>query len=151
MMIITRGVMSLAIMAAVAGTAFLPIEAHAQAGTGVIPPAPPAELSQLQAPNANVQQVSVSIATNNPVDTTSVLQSSVGVLGGATVAGANAVLNFANVAKGLIVPAAGHNPSLAAAFAIGVENVYGAPYNAALVNGANTTAIMAQAKAIADA
>jgi hypothetical protein len=146
MLNITRSAMALAIAAAVAGAALSPTSVQAQAGSGL----PSALLQQLQAPNANVQQVSQSIATSNPGQSTAVLQASIGVLGGNTEAAANEVTAFADLAATFVGPGAGHNPALAAALAVAIENIVGDPQNAALVNGP-FAAIIAAAKAKADA
>lgn len=139
MITVARNVLSLAILVIVTGTA-----------SAVAATLPRGDLAQLQAPNANVQQVSISIATGNPEVSTADLQAALGVLGGTTQGAANEVLAFANAAKGLVTPGAGHNPALAAALAIAVENIIGDAQNAPLVNGPYASTI-AQAKATADA
>lgn len=104
---------------------------------------------QLQAPNANVQAVALTLAESNPAFTTSLLQSSVDLGGDNSASSANVVKAFADKAVAFMKQGAGHNAALAAALAVAVENAVGDPDNATLVNG-QYSAIIAAAKQEAD-
>jgi hypothetical protein len=104
----------------------------------------------LEAPDANVAAMAISFAQSNPLVATPLLDMAVNRLGLASEAAANETMAFADRAAKLIEPGGNeHNPALAAALAVAVENVVGNPQNAALINGPYA-AIVAAAKAKAD-
>ena len=75
----------------------------------------------LQAPNADVQTVALSLAQSNPAYATQLLQAAIDLAGGDTNVAASDVKAFGDLAATLVAPGPGQNPDLAAALAVAVE------------------------------
>jgi hypothetical protein len=101
----------------------------------VTAPLPSSVQQQLQAPNADVVAIALAAAQSNFAVATAALQAPINILGGNSLAAANAMMSFADKAKSLVPQGPNHNAAAAAALAVAVRNAYYDPQNAALVSG----------------